>query len=1197
MLIGIGSQDTTSASAASAAETVPKLAHQAPASPLTQWQPVDGYQAVFQDEQGQPSHLDKEHTYWTTDNLASPLSGSVTARMVDQLYPLFMKNTFTEDAEDSKPLNQSVNASVYVKPTKTQTASQNALGSSYIFTSQAIGAFGGEARNPNGTLSLYTWSWAGGTSVGGLSCSGVNNATNGLYTPVLRFDDYEAGQDPHDTTGANTNIFWTCMPTPGGSDSSGGGSFGFPATGSSQATGGEMDQVTGLLYVNGTTSGNVVNRGGSSVMQNDGGIAYSIWDPTDGSFSLSGPVQANDWQKSMTTPPQDQLSATIYNQEYQPAACRANGVYEAAKRTYNAACSYSGGLQASPDMGLDASGNFYVYAATSGSYTNTGTTEILKIAPNTVFNGNEKSITDGSPDTPWRYSVLTKTKHGETFSPSGYGAPANWVVGMGVHSGNFLFSGYYPLYGRFTPSDGSTMTTPMNATKYPVRVNPLDGVMNIITTTNNPSIATPYGSTTIQNPLSDSGGNRDSASAQELIVVKGKVYEDSKSDADYSGFKDAGVMGLTVDLYDKNGKLVGTTTTSADGSYSFILSAYGTYYVRLVQPRIDNVNAFQTWASVVGGTGADPAGSANIPTVSCVGGDISVETGESGRPCQGAKEFPYVDPNPPLDADGNQKMGEIDPAWNNGSPEWATYAKVDMRTYFQNPEINFAISTGAASFGDASGSTGVNAGRPANVGPFNTTKKQKGPSLRNPQTLTNIYKKSSGMQLGDKLGLYSDGSPDQDANSSSADPVTGQSHSETDDGIQLLMPVDQTKDVSTYCSPNPTYTDTVLQPLQGTNLISGYTYCIKAKVSGSLAASDAAQGAPNLVLGWQSSAAPGRLGGWTSVQSTLAYAAYAGGEADGSGDPAQTYSTFTVPALSSSAVSPVQARFAVVTNGLWKEQGGDPADLMNSKIPADDTTQAFGGPMPFTAAADKEYFVQPGEIEDYQYYDVSVSMRIVARVSDEESVGDLAEPANIKYNLDTSEDAPSTASDSVLLDSKSPASTSQTHLPKIAIGMPNSSVTVTTGLPKVKVGQQKKDSVMTMSKKQTPTCQGSYVGKSGAINSYDLKVNALPNDSAVPQPSDQQSVSKNDVSYKVSTYFNPTVDIPARSGLSIVCSITYGIEGHEGMLPETGALPWGVAGALALVTGGVAFGSVYSVRWGKEHGYFERSGAHRSSDK
>ncbi|BDR53567.1 hypothetical protein KIM372_14740 [Bombiscardovia nodaiensis] len=1194
-LVSLG-QEPLKASAA-VQESVPKLAHSAPVSPLTQWQPVSGFQAVFQDEQGQPSPLGKEHTYWTTDNLDSRVSGNISASMVGQLYPIFMKNTFEHNSGNSQPTSQSLSATMYLKPTKVTPSASNAFSSTYIFTSQAIGTFGGEARNPNGTLSLYTWSWAGGSTVGGLNCSAISNAKNGLYTPVVRFDDYPAGQDPHDTSNTGANIFWTCMPTPGGYDGAGGGRFGFPATGDTQATGGEMDQVTGLLYVNGTTSGNIINVGGNTVRQNDGGIAYSIWDPTNGSFSLSGPVQANDWEKGMTTPPQDQLSATIYNQEHQSAACRADAVFEAAKRSYDSKCTYSNGLQASPDMGLDASGNFYVYAGTTGTYTNAGTTELLKIAPNTTYSGQQKTITDGSPENPWRYSMLTKTSHGQTFAPSGYGAPPNYVVGMGIHNGNLLFTGYYPLSGTFTPADGSAFTSPTNATKYPVRVNPLNGVMNILTTSNNPAIATPYGSTTIQNPLADSGGNRDSASAQELIVVKGKVYEDAQAKADYSSFSEEGLMGMTMNLYDSAGTLIGATQTSADGSYSFILPSYGRYYVRLVQPRIHDTNAFQTWGSVVGGSGADPTGASNTPTVVCASGDITLPSSEQGKPCQGALPFPYVDPNPPLDANGDLQTGHVDPAWNGGNPQWGTYAKVDVGTYFENPQVNFAISTGSASWGDASGSTPASAGHPANVGPFRTTRQQAGPYFQNPYQLTNIFKKFSNLHLGKHLGTYADGRPDPGANSQEADPTIGLSHAQTDDGIQVLMPADQAQDVSSYCAPNPTYADTALVPLQDAALLSGYTYCLKAQVSGSLAGEDAAKAAPSLVLGWQSPSAPGRLGGWTSVQSQLAYAAYAGNQADGSGDPAETYSTLTVPALPTGKARPVQARFALMTNSMWANNGGDPAQLLSSTVPADNSTHAYDGPKPLSSAADREYFVQPGEVEDYQYQNVGLSMRIVAKMSQQESVGPLAQPVEVKYNTDASDEAPSTSSDSLKLDGSSTAFTLSPHLPKLDVTDPTSSLTFTTGLPKAKAGRQERASMMTVSKQHPVTCEGSYVGQSGAIHPYQLSLKALPNDSSVAQPADQTSADTSNVSYQVSTYFQPTVDLPAKSGLAVSCTVTYGLEGQVGELPATGAMPWGPVSALLLLAFGLTSGAVYTVRWAHERGGGESQGAESASGR
>lgn len=1189
--------DAYNAPQASATDTtneIPKLAHKVPESPSTKWNPITDFHASFHDENGHRVPLDKGSTYWTADNLFYGVTGEITQQKVDNQYPVLMRNNYN-DNEENTTLNQTLSVAMYLTPVKQVAAAKNPF-SIYISSSQAMGRFGGDARNPNGAYSIFMWYWGGGPIVGNLNCSSISNTTNGYYTPVIRFDDYLPGEDPWDTTNSNSNIFWTCMPTPGGVDGAAGGQFGFPSRGgSTQATGGEMNQSNGFLYIAGATSGNVVNVTGNSSQMNNGGIVYNIWDPFENSFSLSGPVQANDFSVGQKTPPHEQLAVTVINQDKQPPACKIREEFERSQREYNPRCWYSGGLQASPDMGLDASGNFYVYVQTSATTTaGNVTSALLRISPSVEFSRGIKTITDGSPENPWRYSLVTRTKHGNTFKPNGSLPTASQAVGAAVHNGNIFLTGYMPLIGTFTPADGSAYTAPYNATKYPVKVNPLTGEMNIITTTNNPDIASPFGSNTMINPLSYSAGNRDSASAQELMTIQGNVYHDEKATADYAQFSETGLQGLTLNLYDSKGKLLGTTRTSADGSYSFIVGGFGTYYVRLVQPQINRVNAFQTWSSVVGGYGTDPSSKKNKAEVICANGNIKQDSGERNERCQGAQPFPYIDPNPPLTEEGDQHIGNIDPAWNAGKPLWATYGKIELRTSYQNPIMNFAVSTAASDYGDASGYTVANQNKPANVGPFNTTNEQQGPFLHNPQVLTDIYKKADGLQLGNKLGIYSDGTPDANADSDKISEVNGKSHVETDDGVQLVIPINPTVDVSSYCSPNPTSTDIKLYNLKNVSLAAGERYCIKTKVNGEVAKSEAAKGTPSIVLGWQSPTAPSRNGGWIKVESELAFVTYAGNNADGTGDIAETYSTFTVPATHSTALSPVQYRFMVVSNNLWKNNNGKSDDMSQSQFLVDNKTGVYNGPKPFSPAADVEYFIQPGEIEDYQYYSSNFTLSIVAQLSNEIS-NQLEEETEIKYNLDSLNDDISVNNDSVLLGLANKDRTMKTHLPKLDISQKQSSIVFTTGTPSVKLKNKNQLNEITVSSKEKPSCKGHYVGKSGSKHVYDIKLDALSDDSTVQQPNDQKSLDRSNVSYKINTNFNPTVDTPVNSGLSVVCTVIYDIRKRPDVLPEAGSQPWQYLISSGLVVVGVFLGVLYTIRWCKEQGYLDKNSKDSSS--
>ncbi|MDR0945052.1 MAG: hypothetical protein LBM66_02665, partial [Bifidobacteriaceae bacterium] len=117
-------------------------------------------------------------------------------------------------------------------------------------------------------------------------------------------------------------------------------------------------------------------------------------------------------------------------------------------------------------------------------------------------------------------------------------------------------------------------------------------------------------------------------------VIGGTVRLDGDGDGELTSEEaDPGVGGQTVRLYSKQGRLLAAQTTDSEGRYSFTAPSAGhtTYYVRLVQPRVDGVNAAQMWAS------AD-ATAQNPVMARCVGaGGKPAQMGRSG-PCRGARD-------------------------------------------------------------------------------------------------------------------------------------------------------------------------------------------------------------------------------------------------------------------------------------------------------------------------------------------------------------------------------------------------------------------------------------------------------------------------------------------------------------------------------------------------------------------------------
>ena len=652
------------------------------------------------------------------------------------------------------------------------------------------------------------------------------------------------------------------------------------------------------------------------------------------------------------------------------------------------------------------------------------------------------------------------------------------------------------------------------------------------------------------------------------IYITGHVYNDATASAVLGTF--AGLGGQVIDLYSSVGKLIGTATTADDGSYNLVGPSIGTYYVRLVQPNVNGVNAYQTWASAT-----DGADSGDKSTVACVNIDGAVVDSSSaaGVACQGAQRFPYRDANPPLDGSGAQKVGEIDAHWKDGAdsqPSWAHYGTVTVSGANQTtiPAVNFAVSAARGSYGDASGST------PGSTGPFNTTTAQQGPFFKNPNVLTGIFKKADGLQLGDKLGDYSDGLPDPNANSSAVDALTDNRHTETDDGIEVVLPADMTADFDDYCKADAQIPTSTF-PLQGRVLSSGFTYCIRATVGGDLAAKDALNEKPSVVLGWQSDIAANKDGGWTGVNSPLAYAQWVGG-ADGKGDTSGTYAKLTVPSTTrfSQELYPVQTRFAVMSYDFFVNNGGNATSLGQSRTKQDNTTGIYNGPARLSDAANTQYWVQPGEVEDYQYLSPlnTPTLRLIAKVGDTDLV---QPPLNVKYQLalDT-EDTTTLTSDEITVASfGQPVSSDKEHVVQSQQG--KNGVIVTTGLPEVQKGKFMLD-------RQAPlACKGSYVDSSSTIVTVPIPVSA-GDPVTVPQPSDQESSDKTNVSYRIDTDAS-ALPQGSQSSYVITCQFNYIVDDSlHGGLPEAGAFPWLSTTGVVLLTVGTFTGAAYVVVWNRK---------------
>ena len=110
--------------------------------------------------------------------------------------------------------------------------------------------------------------------------------------------------------------------------------------------------------------------------------------------------------------------------------------------------------------------------------------------------------------------------------------------------------------------------------------------------------------------------------------IAGRVYRDADKSGSYTAGEET-FSGVTVDLLDKDGNVVGTTTTDADGTYSFTKLPAGTYRVK-VHPDGDLAGLDQT---------EDPDGIADS-----MSGDITIGF---DSPTVTGVNFGYVAPDAP----------------------------------------------------------------------------------------------------------------------------------------------------------------------------------------------------------------------------------------------------------------------------------------------------------------------------------------------------------------------------------------------------------------------------------------------------------------------------------------------------------------------------------------------------------------------
>ncbi|MDR2929519.1 MAG: Ig-like domain-containing protein [Propionibacteriaceae bacterium] len=635
--------------------------------------------------------LTTESIYWTSDrstgNPAAPIGSTVA--MLGESYD------FTDDATGFK-----------TRPVLEfeRTAAGVPFFDMRQFSTQAIAPIGG-TQSGNDTLSVYFWSHDGfdGVDASVLNCPVLTGLGANQVITVARVTD----QSP--------DIYVGCMPAPSMAQT-------FPpqVTGDGFATGGEGNQLNGLIYVQadyGSMDAIPATAGGP----NTSWVQFSIWDPQTGQYSMSGPVQ-----------PADTKGSAAQSMERKRLQAITNGT--TCVTGLESACAYGpvawgGGtgvnVETAADFGLDAQGNIYIYVSTpiaAGAGQN-GTAALVRINPAT---GDDGGFLNGSSADPWVYNVVKKL--GKSDSTMTEPESAIWSPGTGIHDGKFLAGGYIGVNSQAYPAnqgsaDGVAASENFTASRM-LRIDPLSGDMAISgvqdVADNAKATDTIGGGASTSYTMSQVDGRvyRDNASPQMLTVIGGFVYDDANADSVISD-DEVGVADVTVAVYDEDNTLLGTQITAQDGSYRLIVSGDGTYHVRVLHPQIGGVNAVQTYGAV--------DGTVNEVTIHC--GDSTITTG-SGQ-CFGNLDPGYVDP-------------ELESTDSSSWPIWAT---VVMNSDAEVAGLNFGVST-LGSTGDAkAGPASVAASAPIHVNGGNPV-----------------------VWLGDSLG----------ANQVATD---GEAHNDTDDGV------------------------------------------------------------------------------------------------------------------------------------------------------------------------------------------------------------------------------------------------------------------------------------------------------------------------------------------------------------------------------------------------------------------------------
>ncbi|MCL1906454.1 MAG: Ig-like domain-containing protein [Propionibacteriaceae bacterium] len=315
------------------------------------------------------------------------------------------------------------------------------------------------------------------------------------------------------------------------------------------------------------------------------------------------------------------------------------------------------------DMALDAKGQAYILVFSANGAPAYG-----------LGSGNRLWLVRVEPNEngPWEYNLVTNlTRHpGESATGAAYTftstATVNMIYGMAFY-------------------EGILYATMFNNTAL-LAINPMTGQVKNVGGTGSGTLSPTY--------------VQDMGSGQTAFVVEGVVYNDTEANGSIAG--NSGIGGQRIGLYMKDqndGQYVfqSSEVSGPAGDYTFLLGGPGDYIIRLVEPKIADVNATQTFAS--GGGTLNPA------TAKCIQGDI---TTKAGGACSGAVAQPHDDADLPTSDSASGTDKGTQPA------DMSYYTEIHVTSDREVAEANFGITT-RGSYGDSAAGPATGPTAPAHI--------------------------------------------------------------------------------------------------------------------------------------------------------------------------------------------------------------------------------------------------------------------------------------------------------------------------------------------------------------------------------------------------------------------------------------------------------------------------------------------------